>query len=115
MNQILNTKLEQKHDHSLKKETWFKFQFCISLLVFLLTISFGFFYIYDLHKKEKNSNYLLSNYSIYKLYHNTSSSQNVVNSEISHGLFRNYRDTKNQYLLPYFLLSFRRNSSSFSL
>ena len=74
MNQILNTKLNNKKTN---KKNWFTFQFSISIFILIIIVSFGIFYYHNLSKKEKISNDLINNYSIYRLYSN----QNVANAK----------------------------------
>ena len=64
MNQILCTKIKNKH------KTIFKIQFTISIIILIILISFISYYILYLKKQEKLSNGLIGNYSIYQLYSN---------------------------------------------
>ena len=66
MNQILRTKIKNKH------KTFFKIQFTISIIILIILISSIFYYMLYLQKKEKLSNNLIGNYSIYQLYSNYS-------------------------------------------
>lgn len=92
MNQILNTPFKSKNRKNLEKRNWFQFQFAFSIVIIFLLILSGVFYLYHLQKKEQFSNALLSNYNIYQLYYNPSSSQNS-SSEITNRIFRNYSNT----------------------
>lgn len=65
MNQILCTKIN-------KNKNFFKCQFVISVIILIILIGFILYYILSLHKKEKISSNLISNYNIYKLYSNYS-------------------------------------------
>ena len=66
MNQILRTKIKNKH------KTFFKIQFTISIIILIILISSIFYYMLYLQKKEKLSNNLIGNYSLYHLYSNSS-------------------------------------------
>ena len=66
MNQILCTKIKNKH------KTFFKFQFIISIIILIILISFIFYYMLYLQKQEKLSTNLIGNYNIYQLYSNYS-------------------------------------------
>ena len=75
MNQILCTKIKNKH------KTFFKIQFTVSIIILIILISFIFYYILYLQKQEKLSNGLIGNYSIYQLYSNyiePNSSENEI-------------------------------------
>ena len=50
------------------KKRWFRFQFLISVILIISTISMFIYYINNLSKKEKNSVKLINNYKLYKLY-----------------------------------------------
>ena len=104
MNQILITKLSDKNSD---KKIWFKFQFTISLLAIITLIIFIILYYQDLMKKEHISNNLIDNYSIYRLYNSQSTTNNIVKENFK-GLFRNYRNTKNKFILSYFFYIIRR-------
>ena len=97
MNQILSTTLNNK-----KKKNWFRFQFGISIFIILILICLGIIYYQDLSRKEKISDELVSNYNIYKLYSNQNSENTTLVKESINGLFRNYRNTKIKFVLPYF-------------
>ena len=75
MNQILNTKLN--NDKKNNKKNWFTFQFSFSIFILIIIAFFGIFYYHNLSKKEKISNDLINNYSIYRLYSN----QNIENAK----------------------------------
>lgn len=77
MNQILCTKIKNKH------KTFFKIQFTVSIIILIILISFIFYYILYLQKQEKLSNGLIGNYSIYQLYSNYSEPNigNKISSE----------------------------------
>ena len=83
MNQILMTKLNKKNT---AKKNWFKFQFCISIFIVVLTILLCFFYYYNLKIKEDISDDLINNYSIYRLYSNQNTEKNTVEENFN-GLF----------------------------
>lgn len=65
MNQILNTKINQKDK---TKKIWFKLQLCFSLLIVAIMISYTFIHFRNLLNNEQLSNSLMKNYNIYKLY-----------------------------------------------
>ena len=84
MNQILNTPFESKNRKNFEKRNWFRFQFVFSITILILCILGGLFYFYHLQEKQQFSNALLSNYNIYQLYYDPSSSQIDSSSEINH-------------------------------
>ena len=86
MNQILCTKIKNKH------KTFFKIQFTVSIIILIILISFIFYYILYLQKQEKLSNGLIGNYSIYQLYSNYSEPNigNKISSENKISFSRQY-------------------------
>lgn len=76
MNQILYTKIKNKN------KTFFKIQFIFSLTILILLVGSIFYYMLYLQKKEKMSNNLIDNYSIYQLYSNYSE-HNIGNNKNS--------------------------------
>lgn len=66
MNQILCTKQKVRK----KSKNFYKFQFTLSIILIIISIIAIIYYIYSLNKKQKISNSLLNNYSIYRLYSN---------------------------------------------
>ena len=78
MNQILCTKLNSN------KKKWFKIQFTTSLVLMFSLLFCGGFYFYTLKKQENFSDSLITNYNIYRLYHNA---ENTTTSEDNNGLF----------------------------
>lgn len=110
MNQILNTKLEKNINQILstnlekninqilsgnikepyisyetyKKKNWFKFQFVFSIFVISIIIICTHLYFNSLKKKENISNDVLTNYNIYRLYHNE---KETSSDGTSNGLF----------------------------
>ena len=103
VNQILNTKFDFEQDApssqpyspytseiSPNKKNWFRFQFIFSIIIITASIFSGSLYFFNLEKQENQSNNLISNYNIHRLY---SSSTENDNSETFNDLFRNYRNT----------------------
>ena len=70
MNQILDTNFKGKHKINKR---FFKFQFIISFILFVLFIFLLIYYIFSWSNQEKFSKQLIENYDIYKLYSNNSS------------------------------------------
>ena len=70
MNQILDTNFKGKHKINKR---FFKFQFIISFILFVLFIFLLIYYIFSWSNQEKFSKQLIKNYDIYKLYSNNSS------------------------------------------
>lgn len=70
MNQILDTNFKGKHKINKR---FFKFQFIISFVLFVLFIFLLIYYIFSWSNQEKFSKQLIENYDIYKLYSNNSS------------------------------------------
>ena len=74
MNQILETKLNNKKSNSKKSKT-LKFQLIFSIVFIFIIGIYIFFNNFYLSKKEQLSNKILDNYNITKLYSNLSSEE----------------------------------------
>lgn len=64
----------------------FKFQLIFSILLFLTFIVVLYFYLHSLSKKENLSNKLIDNYSIYKLYSQNTSEQEMISNNNLFGI-----------------------------
>lgn len=78
MNQILSTKMPKN------KKYWYQVQFTISIVCTLLTLVITIYYFFNLIEEEKNSNRIIDNYNIYKLY---SESSNTHDNSTDNTLF----------------------------
>ena len=99
-NQILNAKFDFEQDDLPlsfsptntseilpNRKNWFRFQFISSVIIIIILIfSVGLYFSY-LEKQENQSDDLIANYNIYRLY---SSSKENETTETFNGLFRNY-------------------------
>ena len=70
MNQILETKQNNKKSRLIKLEKFLKIQFYFSLLLIIFIISYVGYTRFKLYTQEKNSNSILESYNITKLYTN---------------------------------------------
>lgn len=83
MNQILQTKLNNKKINLLKTLKVLKFQFYLSLLFIALISTLTTYNTFKLYSQENYSNQLLNNYNITKLYsNNTNTNKNTENSYV---------------------------------
>lgn len=76
MNQILETKLNNKKSKFIKSKKILKFQFYCSIFLIAVISVYIIFNTLKLNKQEKYSSELLNNYNITKLYSNLSSESN---------------------------------------
>ena len=91
MNQILfsfDDKNSQNIDNGRTKQKSKKlslsnFQFIISIIILIVLVFALLFYLFSLFKKENQSNELIDNYSIFKLY----SDQNISSNESDNNIF----------------------------
>lgn len=80
MNQILQTDLKEKKPRLEKLKKFLKIQLYFSVIFMIIIVSVISYNNFNLHKKEKYSNQILTNYNITRLYSNLNSSSNEIQS-----------------------------------
>lgn len=80
MNQILQTDLKEKKSRLEKLRKFLKIQLYFSVIFMIIIVSVISYNNFNLHRKEKYSNQILTNYNITKLYSNLNSSSSEIQS-----------------------------------